>query len=87
VGQPFQLVDNRPCLDFINTEAVSQGEPVDFLRSVQDLVDWLVATGLITEADQREAARSRRWCSMDGCGSRAKAAAYYRRRHAKGKRR
>lgn len=23
--------------------------------------------------------RSRRWCSMDGCGSRAKAAAYYRR--------
>lgn len=25
--------------------------------------------------------RSRRWCSMDGCGSRAKAGAYYRRRH------
>ena len=24
--------------------------------------------------------RSRRWCSMDGCGSRAKAAAYYRRK-------
>ena len=24
--------------------------------------------------------RRRRWCSMDGCGSRAKAAAYYRRR-------
>jgi predicted RNA-binding Zn ribbon-like protein len=24
--------------------------------------------------------RTRRWCSMDGCGSRAKAAAYYRRR-------
>jgi predicted RNA-binding Zn ribbon-like protein len=23
--------------------------------------------------------RSRRWCSMEGCGSRAKAAAYYRR--------
>jgi predicted RNA-binding Zn ribbon-like protein len=23
--------------------------------------------------------RRRRWCSMDGCGSRAKAAAYYRR--------
>jgi len=27
--------------------------------------------------------RSRRWCSMDGCGSRAKAAAYYRRTHAR----
>ena len=26
--------------------------------------------------------RRRRWCSMDGCGSRAKAAAYYRRRKA-----
>ncbi len=25
--------------------------------------------------------RSRRWCSMEGCGSRAKAVAYYRRRH------
>jgi predicted RNA-binding Zn ribbon-like protein len=25
--------------------------------------------------------RSRRWCSMEGCGSRAKAGAYYRRRH------
>jgi predicted RNA-binding Zn ribbon-like protein len=24
---------------------------------------------------------NRRWCSMDGCGSRAKAGAYYRRRH------
>ena len=24
---------------------------------------------------------SRRWCSMEGCGSRAKAGAYYRRRH------
>jgi predicted RNA-binding Zn ribbon-like protein len=28
--------------------------------------------------------RSRRWCSMDGCGSRAKAGAYYRRRHPPG---
>jgi predicted RNA-binding Zn ribbon-like protein len=26
--------------------------------------------------------RSRRWCSMEGCGSRAKAAAYYRRSRA-----
>jgi predicted RNA-binding Zn ribbon-like protein len=25
--------------------------------------------------------RTRRWCSMEGCGSRAKAAAYYRRTH------
>lgn len=25
--------------------------------------------------------RSRRWCSMDACGSRAKAGAYYRRQH------
>jgi predicted RNA-binding Zn ribbon-like protein len=28
--------------------------------------------------------RSRRWCSMEGCGSRAKAAAYYRRNRARG---
>ncbi|HET7601137.1 MAG TPA: ABATE domain-containing protein [Gemmatimonadales bacterium] len=28
--------------------------------------------------------RRRRWCSMDGCGSRAKAAAYYRRTHGRG---
>ncbi len=28
--------------------------------------------------------RSRRWCSMEGCGSRAKAAAYYRRSRARG---
>jgi predicted RNA-binding Zn ribbon-like protein len=28
--------------------------------------------------------RSRRWCSMEGCGGRAKAVAYYRRRHPRG---
>jgi predicted RNA-binding Zn ribbon-like protein len=28
--------------------------------------------------------RSRRWCSMEGCGSRAKAAAYYRRSRGRG---
>jgi predicted RNA-binding Zn ribbon-like protein len=28
--------------------------------------------------------RRRRWCAMDGCGSRAKAAAYYRRRKTAG---
>jgi predicted RNA-binding Zn ribbon-like protein len=28
--------------------------------------------------------KSRRWCSMDGCGGRAKATAYYRRKHSGG---
>jgi predicted RNA-binding Zn ribbon-like protein len=46
---PFLFVGNQPCLDFINTDLVINGQPTDLLASFLDLVAWLVQAGLITE--------------------------------------
>jgi predicted RNA-binding Zn ribbon-like protein len=47
VTSTFHWVGNHPGLDFLNTEAVdARGEPVDLLRSWDDLVAWVAAAGL-----------------------------------------
>jgi predicted RNA-binding Zn ribbon-like protein len=46
---PFLFVGNQPCLDFINTDLVMNGQPTDLLESFQDLAAWLVQAALITE--------------------------------------
>jgi predicted RNA-binding Zn ribbon-like protein len=46
---PFLFVGNQPCLDFINTDLVMNGQPTDLLASFHDLVAWLVQAGRITE--------------------------------------
>lgn len=48
-GVPFLFIANQPCLDFINTDLVMNGQPTDLLSSFQDLVAWLVQGGLLTE--------------------------------------
>ena len=37
----FLFVGNYLCLDFINTEMVEAGQPVDRLKSFDSLVAWL----------------------------------------------
>lgn len=46
----FLLLGNLPCLDLVNTEAMSEGEPVDLLSGPGDLLAWLKDAGLITES-------------------------------------
>jgi predicted RNA-binding Zn ribbon-like protein len=69
---------------------------VQLLLPVAESAAWLLEHGdpsLVRRCDGVECVlvfyditrnRSRRWCSMEGCGSRAKAGAYYRRRHPSG---
>ena len=45
---PFLFVGNQACLDFINTELVMNGQPMDLVTSFQDLVAWVVEAGLLT---------------------------------------
>jgi predicted RNA-binding Zn ribbon-like protein len=50
-GVPFLFLANQPCLDFINTDLVMNGQPTDLLSSFQDLAAWFVQAGLLTEKD------------------------------------
>lgn len=49
----FRLIGNLPWLDLVNTEAMSEGEPVDLLAGFGDLVAWLHDAGLMTESAAR----------------------------------
>ena len=54
----FLILGNLSCLDLVNTEAMSAGEPVDMLEHFGDLVDWLLEAGVVAEPAAR-AARER----------------------------
>lgn len=55
----FLFIGNHPCLDFINTLIVQNGQPVDLLNTFSDLVTWLEQTQLL---DREEARRvERKW--------------------------
>jgi predicted RNA-binding Zn ribbon-like protein len=45
---PFLFVGNHPCLDFINTKPVIDGEPVDLLSTSSDLLAWLRQAQLLS---------------------------------------
>ncbi|BFU96938.1 MAG: hypothetical protein NTNFB02_36600 [Nitrospira sp.] len=45
----FLFLGNHPCLDFINTQIVLEGQPVDLLNSFSDLIRWLAQAKLLTE--------------------------------------
>lgn len=47
------MLGNLPWLDLVNTEALSEGEPVDRLSSYGDLLAWLESAGLMAEANTR----------------------------------
>ncbi len=50
----FFFVAGHPALDFVNTEAVADGEPVDLLADEEDLLRWLSESGLATPAESRK---------------------------------
>jgi predicted RNA-binding Zn ribbon-like protein len=55
----FLFVAGSPAIDFLNTEAVMEGQPVDLLEDESDLQRWLSESGLgtikSTKAHLREA--------------------------------
>jgi predicted RNA-binding Zn ribbon-like protein len=46
----FFLIGNNLALDFVNTEIVADGAPLDLLAGIADLAAWAVATDLLTSA-------------------------------------
>lgn len=54
---PFLFVGNQPCLDFINTQLVLDGRPVDLLGTFSDLVAWLVQIHLLAEEEAKKIER------------------------------
>lgn len=56
-GGKFLFVGNHPCLDFINTQMIVNGEAADALESCDDFVTWLVQANLVTTT-QAEVARA-----------------------------
>jgi predicted RNA-binding Zn ribbon-like protein len=55
--QPFLFVGNHPCLDFINTQIIVNGESTDLLGSFEDLVSWFIQVRIFTKA-QADVARA-----------------------------
>jgi predicted RNA-binding Zn ribbon-like protein len=53
----FYILGNNLGLDLVNTVIMDNGSRVDLLNSIDDLVDWMVAAGLM---DAAQAARSKR---------------------------
>lgn len=43
----FFFVGNDPCLDFVDTTAVIDGTVTDLVADFADLMDWLVAAGML----------------------------------------
>lgn len=48
---PFLFVGNHPCLDFINTAVVLDGEPRDLLATSSDVLAWAVQAKVLTQAE------------------------------------
>lgn len=46
----FLFVGNHPCLDFVNTQMIVNGEPADLLESFEDLASWLVQARILTKS-------------------------------------
>jgi predicted RNA-binding Zn ribbon-like protein len=53
----FVFVGNQVCLDFINTQLVLDGGPVDLLANFSDLVAWLVQAGLLPGEEAKKMER------------------------------
>jgi predicted RNA-binding Zn ribbon-like protein len=60
----FSFVGNLPWLDFVNTEPVREGVPVDLLGGFGDLVRWLEDAGALAPEAARAALR--RWGRAPG---------------------
>jgi predicted RNA-binding Zn ribbon-like protein len=49
----FSFVGNLLCVDFVNTEVVAHGEPLDTLGDVDALLRWARAAGVVDDAALR----------------------------------
>src|SRR5262245_19323145 len=58
--QPFYFVGNLLCLDFVNTEIIARGAPVDLLGGFGDYIRWLRDANQLT-AEAR--AIEKRWAN------------------------
>ena len=47
----FLFLGGHAALDFVNTQPVLRGEPIELLASFDDLEDWLLAARLLGEED------------------------------------
>ncbi len=54
--EPFLFVGGSPALDFVNTEIVVRGAPVDLLRDEADLARWISVSGLASPGPPRKRA-------------------------------
>lgn len=71
----FVFVGNHPCLDFVNTQLIRHGRPVDLLEKCSDLIAWLEQAGVLAAGDARTALR--RWgASAEGRPAFEQAQAY-----------
>jgi predicted RNA-binding Zn ribbon-like protein len=68
--QPI-LVGGHPALDFLNTLASPQGEPVEFLPDGPALLHWLAASGLARPVEVEELARPFSRRELDAVARRA----------------
>ena len=59
VSIPFLFLGEHPAIDFVNTQIVLHGEPVDLLGDDADLVRWMTESGLATHAQLRGKRSSR----------------------------
>jgi predicted RNA-binding Zn ribbon-like protein len=78
--------------DYVTVRELLDPSPAALLAPIGESAAWLLEhgdRGLVRRCENPECIRffydttknrRRRWCAMDACGSRAKAAAYYRRR-------
>jgi len=61
--QPFLFVGNHPCLDFVNTQMIVRGNPIDLLGGCEDLVAWLVQARMLDKV--QAAAVMTQWNQKD----------------------
>jgi predicted RNA-binding Zn ribbon-like protein len=64
---PFLFLGNHPCLDFVNTELMVDGQRRDLLATSADVIRWAVEAKLLTpaEADAIERQSGRQAISDD----------------------
>jgi predicted RNA-binding Zn ribbon-like protein len=63
VKSKFLWVGNWPAIDFINTDIVVEGKPVDLLEEADDVVLWLMESRLCEKTNDATLARPR--CLID----------------------
>jgi predicted RNA-binding Zn ribbon-like protein len=60
VKSKFLWVGNWPAIDFVNTDIVMEGKPVDLLEEAQDVALWLKESHLCEKIDERTLVPPRR---------------------------